>query len=148
MSQVNHITRQRQPELLQVGRVQVRILEDGSLTNNQLGVVEATVPARTIQTPPHLHRSHVETFLVQSGTLQFMIANGVYHVREGEFLVVPIGAIHAFSNPFDAPAVFHASFAPAHFINYLREVAELTKTAIPTVEQIYQIMARYDSYPA
>jgi quercetin dioxygenase-like cupin family protein len=146
MPQVNLVTRQHQPELLLVGRIQVRILEDGALTGHRLGAVEATVPARTTQTPPHRHRSHVETVLVQSGTLQFRIAHGVYHVREGEYLVVPIGAVHTFANPFDAPVVLHASFAPAHFINYFREVAELTKIAPPTTEQIYQILARYDTF--
>ena len=145
---VNLVSRHGKLEVLQVGKIQVKILEDGSSTGNQLGAVEAIIPAHTTQTPPHLHRAHVETILMRSGTLQFTVANGLYNVKEGEFLVVPIGAPHTFSNPFDTPAVFHASFSPASFIGYFREMAEITTRGMPSAEQIFEVMARYDTYPA
>ena len=58
-------------------------------------------------------------------------------------MVVPIGAPHTFSNPFDEAAVFLNTFTPAFYVNYFRDVAKLAATKGISPEGILKIMAAY-----
>src|SRR5271156_3504532 len=93
-------------ETFKAGPIQIRVLEDGSHTDNRLGAVMITVPPKVDQIPPHLHRMHDETFLVISVKMRFGAGITSYDVATGEYVVVPWGAPHIFKNPFDNPAVF------------------------------------------
>ena len=135
-------------ETFQAGPIQIRVLEDGSRTDNRLGAVMITVPPKVDQIPPHLHRMHDETFLVISGKLRFSAGEDSYDVAAGSYVVVPIGAPHKFTNPFDEPAVFFNSFTPAYYVDYLREISRLETTGQISKEEILKIMARYATEPA
>lgn len=135
-------------EVLQVGPTQVRVLEDGSRTDDRIGAVEITAPPRTAQTPQHLHRMHDETFLVTRGTVRFTFAGTDHDLHAGDYVVVPTGASHTFSNPFDETAVFFNSFTPAYYVNYLRELAALSTKENLSQEVILRVMARYATEPA
>lgn len=135
-------------ETLKAGPIQIRVLEDGSRTDNQLGAVMITIPPKVDQIPAHLHRMHDETFLVISGKLRFSAGKDSYDVAAGGYVVVPIGASHKFTNPFDEPAVFFNSFTPAYYVNYLREISRLETTGQINKEDILKIMARYATEPA
>ena len=63
-------------------------------------------------------------------------------------MVVPIGAPHKFTNPFDEPAVFFNSFMPAYYVNYLREISRLGTAGQINKEDILKVMARYATEPA
>jgi quercetin dioxygenase-like cupin family protein len=135
-------------ETFKAGPIQIRVLEDGSRTDNRLGAVMITVPPKVDQIPPHLHRMHDETFLLISGKLRFSAGKDSYDVAAGDYVVVPIGASHKFTNPFDEPAVFFNSFTPAYYVNYLREISRLETTGQINKEDILKIMARYATEPA
>jgi quercetin dioxygenase-like cupin family protein len=135
-------------ETFKAGPIQIRVLEDGSHTDNRLGAVMITVPPKVDQIPPHLHRMHDETFLVISGKLRFGAGNDSYDVAAGEYVVVPIGAPHKFTNPFDETAVFFNSFTPAYYVNYLREISRLETAGQIKKEDILKVMARYATEPA
>ena len=134
-------------ETFKAGPIQIRVLEDGSRTDNRLGAVMITVPPKVDQIPPHLHRMHDETFLVMSGKLRFSAGDDSYDVAAGGYVVVPIGASHKFTNPFDEPAVFFNSFTPAYYVNYLREISRLETAGQITKEDILKVMARYATEP-
>ena len=131
-----------------IGTIKVRILEDGSHTDNRLGAAEFIIPPRIAPVPPHVHRMHDETFLVISGKLLFSAGNDSYEVAAGGYVVVPIGAPHKFTNPFDEPAVFFNSFTPAYYVNYLREISRLETVGQLNKEGILKVMARYATEPA
>ena len=112
MSAINLVTAGA-GEIIRIGPVEVRVLEDGSRTDNRIGAVEITVPPGIPGPPQHIHRMHDETFLVTGGLVQFTVGNAKYDARTGHYVVVPIGEPHTFSNPSDEPAVFFNSFTPA-----------------------------------
>ena len=55
-------------EAIQLGPIQMRILEDGKTTGHRLGVGEITIPPGTAGPPQHRHAQHDEGFYVVSGT--------------------------------------------------------------------------------
>ena len=135
-------------ETFKAGPIEIRVLEDGSRTDNRFGAVMITVPPKVDQIPPHLHRMHDETFLVISGKLRFSAGEDSYDVAADGYVVVPIGAPHKFTNPFDEPAVFFNSFTPAYYVNYLREISRLETVGQLNKEGILKVMARYATEPA
>jgi quercetin dioxygenase-like cupin family protein len=54
-------------EVLRVGPLTIRVLEDGSRTENRVGGVLLEVPAGKSGPPMHWHRFHDELFLVTKG---------------------------------------------------------------------------------
>ena len=131
-----------------IGTIKVRILEDGSHTDNRLGAAEFIIPPRIAPVPPHVHRMHDETFLVTKGTIRFVTGGRQIDAREGDYVVVPVGAPHAFSNPFDQEAVFFNTFTPAYYVNYFRDLAAVASPGDINPAQILGIMAKYATEPA
>src|SRR5271156_2024371 len=62
-------------EIIRVGGITMRVLEDGSRTDNRIGAFEITVPPRTPGPPRHAHHMHDETFLIISGAVQFTVGD-------------------------------------------------------------------------
>ena len=135
-------------EILQIGPIRIRVLEDGSCTDNRIGAVEITVPAGVAGPPPHLHQMHDETFLVLSGVLRFTAGYKTHDASAGDYVVVPIGAPHTFANASIEPAVVFNSFTPAFYVNYLRELAALAATGGLGPDAIAAAMARYATIPS
>lgn len=135
-------------EIIQIGPIRIRVLEDGTHTDNRLGAVEITVPPGVAGPPPHFHQMHDETFLVISGVLQFTAGDKTHDAKAGDYVVVPVGAPHTFANTSTAPAVFYNSFTPAYYVDYLREVAALAATGAPGPDAILAVMARYATIPS
>ena len=134
-------------EIIRVGGITMRVLEDGSRTDNRIGAFEITVPPRTVGPPRHAHHMHDETFLVISGAVRFTVGDEGRDAFQGDYVVVPIDAPHTFANPFDEPAVFFNSFTPAFYVNYFRELEQLLAGGPPSREQITAVMARYATIP-
>lgn len=136
-------------EVIPLGSMAVRILEDGSLTDNRIGAVIVTLPPQTNPIPQHLHRMHDETFLVTQGTVRFAVKGEEHDVRVGEYVVVPTSAPHTFSNPFDEPAAFFNTFTPAYYVNYFRELGKLISgEKHPSAEDMIKVRDRYATDPA
>lgn len=77
----------RAGEIIHIGHVLTgRIMEDGSNTDNRLGMIELTLAPHASGPPAHWHEMHDETFLVTKGTVRFYGA-GVKDV-EGKTVVV------------------------------------------------------------
>ena len=86
-------------EAIQLGPVQMRILEDGRTTGHRLGVGEITIAAHADGPPQHRHARHDEGFYVVSGTARFTVADTTYDAPAGTFVMIPPGAPHTFANP-------------------------------------------------
>ena len=54
--------------------------------------------------PPHVHAVDSEGFYVLDGEIRFTDATGTRVARRGEFVFLPSGGMHAFTNAGDAPA--------------------------------------------
>lgn len=127
MATVN-ITAAGTGDAIQLGPIRMRVLEDGSRTDNRIGAVEIIVPPGVAGPPRHLHRMHDETFLILSGVLQFTVGDTRRDAHAGDYVVVPVGAPHTFANVSPGPVVLFNSFTPAYYVQYFRDLAHLAAT--------------------
>ncbi|KAI1184361.1 RmlC-like cupin domain-containing protein [Nemania serpens] len=141
----------RAGEVLSLGPIKCRIMEDGSRTDNRIGSAEFTIPANTSEPPPHWHEMHDETFLVTKGTIRFHAPDGKQiDAKEGDYVVVPTRAPHTFSNPTGEESVFFNTFTPAYYINYFKLMTKMTGGGgrPPTRDEFLEAMSRYATLPA
>ncbi len=97
-----------------------RILVSGADTDGKYSLLTWQVAAGadlssdgSPQFGPHLHRECEETFLVQSGTLEFLLDDTVTTLGPGDFVRVPAGTRHGYANISNAPVDLLVSFLPA-----------------------------------
>ena len=89
--------------------------------------------------PPHIHHAHEEVFYVLEGELEFLAGTETVRAGAGTFVMVPIGALHTFSNPTDRPARFLNTFTPPRYIHYFEEMSKLFQAGLFPVRHIYGI---------
>jgi mannose-6-phosphate isomerase-like protein (cupin superfamily) len=135
-------------EVIALGPIRMRILEDGSTTSHRLGIGEITIPPRTDGPPQHRHARHDEGFYVVSGIARFTVGDRDYDAPAGTLVMVPPGAPHTFANPGDEPAVLLNTFTPDLYVQYFRDLRDLVAAgreldAATTVEA----MSRYHTVP-
>ena len=131
-------------EHIQLGAIEMRILEDGHTTGHRLGVGEITLAPHTDGPPPHRHAQHDEGFYVVSGTVRFAIGEETHDVPAGTFVMVPPGAPHTFSNPGAEKAVLLNTITPDLYVRYFQDLRDLIASGQPlTTEVIREVMARY-----
>ncbi|OSS48589.1 hypothetical protein B5807_06939 [Epicoccum nigrum] len=146
---INHVPAQT-GEILKLGHITCRIMEDGSRTNNRIGSAEFTLPAHTAGPPAHWHEMHDETFLVTQGTVRFHAPDNTHvDAKTGDYITVPVRAPHTFSNPTDQEAKFFNTYTPAFYIDYFRIMAEKSKgDSSMSKEKNIEVMARFATVPA
>jgi mannose-6-phosphate isomerase-like protein (cupin superfamily) len=136
-------------EVVNIGPIRTRILEDGGDTGHRLGVVEVSLQPGTAGPPQHIHREHDETFFVVSGTVHFTSGEEHIDVSPGSLLTVPIGVPHTFANPDPGEsAVMLCTVSPDRYISYFRDLAAAAKeTGRLEPAAILEIMSRYATEP-
>jgi mannose-6-phosphate isomerase-like protein (cupin superfamily) len=131
-------------EAIQLGPIQMRILEDGRTTGHRLGVGEITIPPGTAGPPQHRHAQHDEGFYVVSGTARFTVGDASYEATPGTLVVIPPGAPHTFANPGEEPVVLLNTFTPDRYVRYFRDLRQMIADGQPlTPENTEQAMSRY-----
>lgn len=135
-------------ELMQFGPTKIRVLEDGSGTENRISSIASTMAPHTEGPPPHTHLMHDEAFLVTSGALRFLIGDVQRDAKAGDYVVVPVGTPHTFVNASDEPVTFFTTFTPAFYINSFRELAQLNAEGRFNPKTLVEILMRYATVPA
>ena len=136
-------------EVIQLGPIRMRILEDGGTTAHRLGVGEITLAPHADGPPQHRHAQHDEGFYVVSGTARFTVGQTVYDAPAGTLVMVPPGAPHTFANPGDQPAVLLNTFTPDLYVQYFRDLrATIERGQELTPQATAEVMARYATTPA
>lgn len=95
----------------------IRFLAYPEETEGKYSIVEAVVP-KGLGAPPNTHAGEMESFYVLDGEIGFHVDGKDTVGRAGDFVVVPDGAVHAFSGIADrsrvlivnAPGVIHDKF--------------------------------------
>lgn len=132
--------------MIPLGPIQMVVQEDGTHTRGTLGLAEFRVAPHAPTPPPHLHRTFEESFYILEGELEFLAGTEILRARAGTFVMVPIGAVHTFSNPTDKPARFLNTFTPPRYIGYFEELSQLIQAGVtPGSQQFAELMARYDT---
>jgi mannose-6-phosphate isomerase-like protein (cupin superfamily) len=136
-------------DAIQLGPIQMRILEDGSTTEHRLGIGEITLAPHTDGPPQHRHARHDEGFYVVSGTARFTVGDATSDAPAGTLVMVPPGAPHTFANPGDETTVLLNTFTPDTYVNYFRDLRDMISAGQPyTPEATVEVMARYATVPA
>jgi quercetin dioxygenase-like cupin family protein len=136
-------------EAIQIGPVQMRILEDGSTTAHRLGVGEITLPPHTDGPPQHRHARHDEGFYVVAGLARFTVGETSYEAPAGTLVMIPPGAPHTFANPTDQTTVLLNTFTPDLYVQYFRDLrAMIAAGRPPSDEAVIEAMRRYATEPA
>lgn len=76
-------------------------------------LVEAVVPPG-LGAPPNSHAGETECFVVLDGTVEFMVDGATQTIGAGQSVVIPDGAVHAFTAQGAAPARVMILNAPGH----------------------------------
>ncbi|KAK4166477.1 hypothetical protein QBC43DRAFT_313797 [Cladorrhinum sp. PSN259] len=145
-----NLARKADAEVLRVGPLTIRILEDGTRTQDRVSAILLEVPAGKSGPPMHWHRFHDELFLVTKGQLTFVTPEGESTASAGDLMTVPPGAIHTFKNPSETEdAECYMTATPGHYVDYFRMLAKATsegkKPLTPTDTQ--HLMALFGTFP-
>ncbi|HEV8065896.1 MAG TPA: alpha/beta fold hydrolase [Acidimicrobiales bacterium] len=136
-------------EVIDLGPIQMRILEDGSATGHRLGIGEITLPPHTDGPPQHVHGEHDEGFYVVAGSARFTVGERTHDAIAGTLVMVPPGAPHTFANVSEEPAVLLNTFTPDLYVQYFRDLRDVVAGGEPlTPAATIEAMARYATSPA
>lgn len=95
-----------------------RILVSGAETGGRYSLMEYHVAASTGPAEnygAHRHGEIEETFLVRSGSLEFLLGDTVTTLNAGDFVRVPPGTRHGYANISGEPVELLVSFHPGGF---------------------------------
>jgi mannose-6-phosphate isomerase-like protein (cupin superfamily) len=136
-------------EVVHLGPITMRILEDGSTTGHRLGIGEITIAPHTQGPLQHRHGRHDEGFYVVSGTARFTVGTTTYDAPAGTLAMIPPGAPHTFANPTGEPVVLLNTFTPDLYVQYFRDLRDMISERGPLApEDMVQVMSRYATEPA
>ena len=135
-------------EVVVLGPITTRIVEDGSHTESHMGAVVVTVAPRSPGPPQHVHREHDEGFFITAGVMRFTMGEKTIDARAGTYVAVPRGIPHTFSNPFDETAEMFTIMTPDLYVPYFRDLKELQDGVGLNPPAVLKIMSRYATDPA
>jgi mannose-6-phosphate isomerase-like protein (cupin superfamily) len=138
------------PDLTIGSKSRVGYLATGATTGGQFGLYRWDMAAIPNGPGAHYHRTFSESFFILEGTVSLYDGERWRDTAPGDFLYVPPGGIHAFSNDSDAPASMLVLFAPgAPREAYFEELAEIVASGRQlSGEEWTDLYARHDQYEA
>jgi len=105
-------------------------------------------PARGGGPDPRFHQTFSESFYVLSGTVRRYDGRRWVEGTAGDFLYIPKGGIHAFSNDADQPASLLILFAPGFARErYFRALEEMGRSSVELSDEEWTaFLASHDQY--
>jgi quercetin dioxygenase-like cupin family protein len=131
-----------------LGATTGRFVAPGSTTGGRFGLFRWEMGPRAGGAAPHFHRTFSESFYVLDGTVRIFDGRQWAACRSGDFVHVPEGGVHGFSNDSDEPASMLILFAPGIAREqYFLELAELAASGreLSDAERA-EFLARHDQY--
>jgi quercetin dioxygenase-like cupin family protein len=108
----------------------VRVLVDSAHTQGQWSLLEITEQPG-YKTPIHRHNGWDESFYVLEGTLTAKVADSVYELPAGSYVLVPRGTAHAQGNFGMVPVKLLLSIVPSGFERHIKDRVELFSLVKP-----------------
>ena len=90
-------------------------------TGGAFALLEASIPPGS-GPPPHVHGAEDEAFYLLSGTLQISAGSDAFLAHTGDFVFVPRGTSHGFTNTGVDAARALILFTPAGFERFFAEI--------------------------
>jgi quercetin dioxygenase-like cupin family protein len=121
-----------------------RFLVTGAETGGAYFAMEATV-APGGGPPPHIHHHEDETFYVLEGECDFRLGDRWVTAGVGDFVNVPRGSVHCFSNAGSEQARLVVTFSPAGIERFFEETLERAAAPDqePPTDNNDEVAARY-----
>jgi mannose-6-phosphate isomerase-like protein (cupin superfamily)/catechol 2,3-dioxygenase-like lactoylglutathione lyase family enzyme len=122
-------------------------------TGGEYSLYELTVPPQ-LGALPHIHHRETEAYYLLDGEVEFLRGEHTVRARVGEFVFVPRGVVHGFTNVGQEPARFMGIVTPGGLHEKLLSgLGEPAKTETlppppegpPDVERLVQIASKYDT---
>ncbi|GAB3150844.1 cupin domain-containing protein [Micromonospora sonneratiae] len=137
-----------EPDLTIGVKSRVGYLATGDTTDGQFGLYRWDMAGIPNTPGAHYHRTISESFFVLDGTVSLYDGEKWLDATPGDFLYVPPGGVHAFSNDSGAPASMLVLFTPgAPREAYFEELAEIVATGRQLTDQEWtELYARHDQY--
>ncbi len=136
-------------EVIRVGHIEIRFLQEAAETNGAVAMFEFTVPAGAKVPVPHYHRAYDETIYGVAGLLTFTVDGKVVEIGPGQSCFIPRGAVHGFKNlkPTEGRAL--AVITPALLgPEFFREAAAIVNAGgPPDVEQLKAVLLKHGLVP-
>ncbi|HSK11522.1 MAG TPA: cupin domain-containing protein [Vicinamibacterales bacterium] len=106
-------------------------------------VMEALVPPGG-GPPPHIHSREDETFYLVEGQIEFLLGDKTITAGPGDFVNVPRGTVHRFTNTGTATARLVLTFTPAGIEKFFEETLERAPNGTGQApDNIEEVGARY-----
>lgn len=137
-------------EVIYIGQLQLRFLQDAASTNNTMVTFEFTIPPGAKVPVPHYHEEVDELVYGLEGTTTSTVNGQTVAINPGDSLFIPKGATHHHDNRTQSVAktlivMTPATIGPAYF----REMSALIKPGVlPDPQKAKEIMLRYGLIPA
>ncbi|MFC4495451.1 cupin domain-containing protein [Streptomyces ovatisporus] len=133
-----------EPELSSGTGNRTHYLATGESTGGEFGLYKVEMGPRSPGPSTHFHRSISESFYILSGEMQLFDGERWITGREGDFLYVPVGGLHAFKNTSDDPVSLLLLFSPgAPREDYFERVAEMTRRG---GQELEDFRVQHDSF--
>lgn len=100
------------PDLARADGTAIHYLATGASTDGLFGLYRLDMGPAAAGAAPHFHRTMAESFFVLAGAMRVFDGNEWRDAGPGDFVHVPPGGIHGFSNDSGAPASMLIHFAP------------------------------------
>ncbi|SER46857.1 cupin domain-containing protein [Actinokineospora terrae] len=120
----------------------------GTATNGQFGLFRWDMAPHAGGPKPHFHRKISESFYIVEGAVRLFDGQRWVTATPGDFLYVPEGGVHAFTNESDEPASMLILFAPGEpREDYFVELAEIAESGRELTEAEWtEFYARHDQF--
>ena len=117
-------------------------------------MVIGETPAQVQGPPPHFHSKINEIFFVLEGEMEFILDGKTRHLKKGDYIDLPLNAIHTFRNPIDAPCKWINIHSPSGFLAFFKKIgvpveeenAFEKSVAESVIQEIMKSAADYDMH--
>lgn len=138
---------EQKPDLTIGSGTAVHYLATGATTQGHFGLYRWDARPHTPGPSAHFHRTMSESFFILSGTVRLFNGERWIDAREGDFLYVPEGGVHAFHNESDEPASMLLLFAPgAPREAYFEALTQKAAGRQFSDEEWLELCRRHDNY--
>ena len=122
---------------------EARVLVSSEQTGDAFSVLRFFIPPGNV-TPPHLHRTTDETFLIESGEIEINRGGELLRGRKGDVIYLPKGTPHALrviGN--DEGVALVVCVVPGGFDRFFAACAEEFKKGEPEMPLLVKLAAEY-----
>jgi mannose-6-phosphate isomerase-like protein (cupin superfamily) len=137
----------QEPDLFIGERVKVRYLATGASTETNFGLYRWDMAPVPSTASAHFHKTMSESFFILSGAVRLFNGERWVEATSGDFLYVPPGGIHGFSNESGQQASMLILFAPGMQREpYFEAIAAMAMGHKFTDEEWAKICIKHDNY--